>query len=228
MFEFDEYSDGAPTWYVDIVAAIANNDISEAQTLAQVALNKKREAASCLAAGAVHLKAGETLKAKSLADEALALAQGANDKKSTAAALHLLAKVLLKDNLQRDAATKATEAMNAYTDAKIEVGRAAVTTTLAKCKKDASEAADTADEALRMFEQLGHTQGKISVLYVKVDQKLASGVVDQALVLVDEMERLFEVAKDQGGVAAAWLLGAQIHSMTGNIQDAVLKANEAA
>jgi tetratricopeptide (TPR) repeat protein len=48
------------------------------------------------------------------------------------------------------------------------------------------------------------------------------------LVLVDEMERLFDSAKQPVGVAAVWLLGAQIHSLAGNIQDAVYKAREAA
>lgn len=228
MFEFDEYSDGAPIWYVDIVAAIVKDDIGEAEKLAEAALNKKRESVSCLAAGAVRLATGETVKAKALADEALVLSQGAKDQKSTAAAFHLLAKVLLKDNLLRDADTKASEALQIYTDARIEAGRAAVMTTLAKCKKDASEAADTADGALAMFEKLGNLQGKISVLYVKVNQKLSSGAVDQALVLVDEMGRLFEAKKYPGGVATVWLLGAQIHSMAGNVQDAVYKAKEAA
>jgi tetratricopeptide (TPR) repeat protein len=118
--------------------------------------------------------------------------------------------------------------LQAYADAKIEVGKAAVTATLAKCKRDDSEAATTADEALAMFDKVGSKQGNISVLYIKVTQKLSSGAVDQAILLLDEMERLFADLKKQDGVAAVWLLAAQIHSMSGNIQDAVFKAKEAA
>jgi tetratricopeptide (TPR) repeat protein len=230
MFEFDEYTDEAPPSYEAVATALANDDISKATELAEAALSKKRESASCLAAGAARLAAGETVRAKALADEAISLAKGmmSTDKKSAAAALHLLAKVLLKDNLLRDADAKAGEALQVYADAKSEVGKAAVTATLAKCKRDDSEAATTADEALAMFDKLGNKQGKISVLYIKVTQKLSSGAVDQAILLLDEMERLFADLKKQAGVAAVWLLAAQIHSMVGNIQDAVFKAKEAA
>lgn len=221
-FAYDEFASGAPQWYGEVIAALAKEDVSTAEKLADEALAKKRELASLLATVAVKLELGAG--AKPFADEAVEISKG----KDKAVALHYRAKVLYQEKSYDDAEQAASEAIELYKSAGNKLGEASVLSTKAMMTIPASEKTlELANEALALFKEAKDTKGMASVLYTIIGLKLTEGKSNQALNVAEELVRVLVGASDSFGQALGLCKTAEIQMDLGALQEALGKASEA-
>jgi tetratricopeptide (TPR) repeat protein len=227
MLDFDEVAATAPEWYTAVDDALALGQYEEAGRLARDALLMAEEdpvakAMSALANAKVSMAKSDPRSAKRKVDDALKFAKQLGDKKVEAAALHRSAKIALESGADK-AIDQATEALNLYKSVSDDIGMASVKVTLGKAHLplDLEKARDYANEASHIFTKSSEKKGQAAALHVLFSLMLRTGRLNNAAVLVGEMERCYRIAGDLPNASTCQLLAAQVHLSGGKFKDAL-------
>jgi ATP/maltotriose-dependent transcriptional regulator MalT len=227
MLDFDEAAATAPEWYTAVDDALGLGHYEEAGRLARDALlmaedDPVAKAMAALANAKVSMAKSDPRSAKRKVDDALKFAKQLGDKKVEAAALHRSAKIALESGAD-NAIDQATEALNLYTSVSDDIGVASVKATLGKATLplDMEQARDYANEASHIFTASSEKKGQAAALHVLFSLMLRTGRLNNATVLVGEMERCYRIAGDVPNASTCQLLAAQVLLSAGKFKDAL-------
>lgn len=234
MLDFDEAAATSPEWYTSIDDALALGHYEEAGQLCRDAcpLVEEDPAAKVLLALAnakVSMAKSDQRAAKRKVDDALKQAKKFGDRRLEAIALHRSAKIALESS-ESTAVDQATEALDIYRSLDDRFGEASVLVTLGKVNLpiETEQARSFANDASHIFSTSSEKKGQAAALHVLFSLMLRQGRLNNAMVLVGEMERCYRNAADLPNASTCLLLASQVQLSKGKLSEALAAANAVA